>query len=117
MILTLHTIKRLPKGQITHNIIAQIRAPIAHVFRWGPVLWFRGAVPKMLAPSAYIVHDERLGGPKCAVGECMIKDAAPECVFVAINLAVSIESSGGSVDSAVPLSFLDIGFAGAVDFP
>ena len=116
MILTLHTIKPLPKGQITHNIIAQIRAPIAHVFRWGPVPWFR-AVPKMLAPSAYIVHNEWLGGPKCAIGECMIKDAALECVFVAIDLAVSVESSGAGVDSAVPVSFLDIGFAGAVDFP
>jgi len=71
----------------------------------------------MLAPSVYIIHDEWLSRPKRTIRKCMIKDAALECMFVAIDLAVSVESSGGSVDGTVPVGFLDIGFAGAVDFP
>ena len=115
MIFTLHTIEPLPKGQITQNIIAQICAPIAHVFRWGPVPWLR-SVPKMLAPSVYIGYDEGLGGPKCAIRECVIEYTASGCVFVAIDLAVSVEGSGASVDTAVPVGLLNVGFTGAVDF-
>jgi hypothetical protein len=116
MLLTLHTIKSLPKGQIAHNIIPEIRAPIAHILWWSPVTWLGGTLPNMLTPSAYIFCDDELGGLEGAVRERMIENAAPECVFVAIDLAVSAEGSGRSVDGAVPVGFLGVGFAGAVDF-
>jgi len=70
----------------------------------------------MLAPSVYIGYDEGLGGPKCAIGECVFEYTASGCVFVAIDLAVSIGRPGASVDTAVPVGLLNVGFTGAVDF-
>ena len=120
MLFALHTIKPLPKSQIAHDIIPEIRAPITHLLCWGPVvprLEGGGAlVAKMLTPSPYIFPDEGLGGPEGAVRESMIEDAAPESVLVAVDLAVGAEGAGRGVDGAVPVCFDGVGFAGAVDF-
>ncbi len=108
MLLTFHAIEALPESQVAHYIVPEIRGPVAHILRRSPFTRLRGTLSEMLTPSAYVVRDKGLGGPKRAVREGMIKNTTPECVFVAIDLAMRAEGSGRGVNGAVPVGFLGI---------
>jgi hypothetical protein len=118
VVLALNAVKPLAKDQITHDIVIQVRRPIAHVLRLAPValLATRLQLSQRLAPRADVLDDKRLRGTERVVGEGVVEDPAAEGMFGLVDFTMGAERTGGGVDGAVPVGLADVGAAVGVDF-
>ena len=119
MLVSLHTLEPLSESQVAHDVETQVVRPIGHVLRRRPVPRLHAPFPgrtEILGPDPHILQDESLGRSERAVGEGMVEDPASEGMLILVDLAVRAEGARAGVDGAIPVGFLDVGFAGPVDF-
>ena len=67
VLIALHAMKALSESKFTHDVEAQIDAPIAYIQGRCPGSWIRDARTDVLTPSAYVVQHEVFGRSKSAV--------------------------------------------------
>jgi hypothetical protein len=115
VLVAFHDVKSLAKDQITHNIVCDICAPVAHVLCRGP---FSVPCPlsKVLTPFTNVLDDEGLSGSYGVVGEGMIKHTSSERMSLPVDLTMDTHGPCARVQGLVPCCLLNVGFPVSIDF-
>lgn len=111
----LHDVEALAKDEITHDVVREICAPVAHILLGSPFPRLRPFC-QMVAPNADVVDDEGLGRSDGAIGEGVVQHPSPECVALPVDLAVGARSPCGGIQVLVPLRLLNVCFTVGIDF-
>jgi len=92
VLLALHILEFLSKGQVAHDVVTQVVRPLGHVPRWCPLPsshrpGFLGRA-EMLTPDPHVLQDQQLGRSERVVGEGMLEDPPSKGMLVFVDLAV-----------------------------
>lgn len=115
VLIIFHHVELFAKHKVAHDVVGDIRAPVAHIFGSRPFSQL-GTFSEMPTPGANILENEDLGRPNGTVGKGMVEYTSPKSVPFAVDLAVRAHGPCARIQGSVPFCLLHVCFSVGIDF-